>query len=196
MAAGEGSGLDNRDCKGLSRELLAKMEGIKLELVILQKQVEANTRSLSSDRQREETIINEELNEEHQPLELTRLRNENRALRQRLSDLENGYESLKREAGSILDENKSLVTALRLLNNEIDKGNKHSVQDTNNKDDLHTCDRPSWEVDTTLTTSNRFSGLRNCETADAENVITNATTLTTNNRCQFQVTVIPLRRMS
>lgn len=183
MAAGEGSGLDNRDCKGLSRELFAEMEGIKLELVILQKQVEANTRSLSSDRQREETIINEELNEELQPLELTRLRNENRALRQRLSDLENGYESLKREARSILDENKSLVTALRLLNNEIDKGNKHSVQDTNNKDDLHTCDRPSWEVDdTTLTTSNRFSALRNCETADAENVITNATTSTTNNR--------------
>jgi len=49
------------------------MEGIKLELVILQKQVEANTRSLSSDRQMEETIINEEL----QPLELTRLRNQN-----------------------------------------------------------------------------------------------------------------------
>ena len=90
------------------------------------------------DRQGEETIINEEL----QPLELTRLRNENRALRQRLSDLENGYESLKREARSILDENKSLVTALRLLNNEIDKGNKHSVQETN-KDELHTGDRPS-----------------------------------------------------
>ena len=118
MAAEEGSGLDNCDCKGLSRELFAEMEGIKLKLVILQKQVEANTRSLSSDRQREETIINEEL----QPLELTRLRNENRALRQRLSDLENGYESLKREARTILDENKSLVTALRLLNNEIDKG--------------------------------------------------------------------------
>ena len=56
-----------------SRGLLAEMEGIKLELVILQKQVEANTRSLSSDRQMEETIINEEL----QPLELTRLRNQN-----------------------------------------------------------------------------------------------------------------------
>ena len=89
-------------------------------------------------------------------MELTRLRNENRALRQRLSDLENGYETLKREARSILAENKSLVTALRLLNNEIDKGNKHSIQETN-KDDLHTDDRPSWEVDgTTLTTNNRF----------------------------------------
>ena len=178
MAAGEGSGLDNCDCNGLSRELFAEMEGIKLELVILQKQVEANTRSLSSNLQSEETIISEEL----QPLELARLRNENRALTQRLSDLENSYESLKREARSILDENKSLVTALRLLNNEIDKGNKHSIPEIN-KDDLHTDDRPSWEVDgTTLTTNNRFLVLSNCETVEEENVTTNATTLTTNNR--------------
>ena len=64
-------------------------------------------------------------------MELARLRNENRALTQRLSDLENSYESLKREARSILDENKSLVTALRLLKNEIDKGNKHSIPEIN-----------------------------------------------------------------
>ena len=78
MTAGEGSGLDNCDCNGLSGVLFAEMEGIKLELVILQKQVEANTRSLSSNLQSEETIISEEL----QPLELARLRNENRALTQ------------------------------------------------------------------------------------------------------------------
>ena len=182
MAAGEGSGLDNCGCNGLSCELFAEMEGIKLQLVILQKQVEANTRSLSSNLQSEETIISEEL----QPLELARLRNENRALTQRLSDLENSYESLKREARSILDENKSLVTALRLLNNEIDKGNKHSIPEIN-KDDLHTDDRPSWEVDgTTLTTNNRFSVLSNCETVDEENVTTNGTILTTNNRLPVQ----------
>ena len=75
-----------------------------------------------------------------------------------------------------------MVTALRLLNNEIDKGNKHLIQETN-KDDLHSYDRPSWEVDgTTLTTNNRFLVLSNCETVDEENVTTNATTLTTNNR--------------
>ena len=182
MAAGEGSGLDNCGCNGLSCELFAEMEGIKLELVILQKQVEANTRSLSSNLQSEETIISEEL----QPLELARLRNENRALTQRLSDLENSYEPLKREARSILDENKSLVTALRLLNNEIDKGNKHSIPEIN-KDDLHTDDRPSWEVDgTTLTTNNRFSVLSNCETVDEENVTTNETIITTNNRLPVQ----------
>ena len=175
MAVEKGNGLDNCDCKGLSRELFVEMEGIKLELVILQKQVEASTRSSLSDRLGEENIINEEL----QPLQLTRLRNENRALRQKLSDLESGYESLKREARSILDENKSLVTALRLLNNEIDKGNKHSTQETI-KDDLH-IDRPSWEVDgATLSTNNRFSVLSNCETVDVQNV-SNVTTLSTNN---------------
>ena len=75
-----------------------------------------------------------------------------------------------------------MVTALRLLNNEIDKGNKHLIQETN-KGDLHTDDRLSWEVDgTTLTTNNRFLVLSNCKTVDEENVTTNATTLTTNNR--------------
>ena len=93
---------------------------------------------------------------------------------------------MKREARSILDENESLVTALRLLNNEIDKGNKHSIPEIN-KDDLHTDDRPSWEVDgTTLTTNNRFLVLSNCETVNEENVTTNGTTLTTNNRLPVQ----------
>ena len=150
--------------KRLSRELSAEMEGIKLDLVILQKQVEANTRSLSSNWQSGGTIINEEL----QPLELTRLLNENRALRQGLRNLQNIYESLKREARSVLDENKSLVPAVGLLNN---------------KDDLHTDDRSCWEVDgTTLTKDNHFSVLSNCETIDEEHVTTNATTLTA---CQF-----------
>jgi len=36
--------INNCDYKGLTRELLAEMEDIKLELVILQKQVEANAR--------------------------------------------------------------------------------------------------------------------------------------------------------
>lgn len=88
---------------------------------------------------------------------------------------------MKREARSILDENKSLVRALRLLNNEIDKGN--NIQSKRLTKNLHTDDRLSWEVDgTTLTTNNRFSVRSECETADEEKVTTNATTLTTNNR--------------
>ena len=50
--------------------------------------------------------------------ELTKLLEENNALKQRLRDVEDCYDSLKREARSIQDENKSLMTALRLLNNE------------------------------------------------------------------------------
>ena len=51
--------------------------------------------------------------------ELTKLQDENNALKQRLRDVEDRYDSLKREAKSIQDENKSLMTALKLLNNEI-----------------------------------------------------------------------------
>ena len=50
--------------------------------------------------------------------ELTKLQEENNALKLRLHDVEDCYDSLKREARSIQDENKSLMTALRLLNNE------------------------------------------------------------------------------
>ena len=51
--------------------------------------------------------------------ELTKLQDENNALKQRLRDVEDRYDSLRREAKSIQDENKSLMTALKLLNNEI-----------------------------------------------------------------------------
>ena len=51
--------------------------------------------------------------------ELTKLQDENNALKQRLRGVEDRYYSLKREAKSIQDENKSLMTTLKLLNNEI-----------------------------------------------------------------------------
>ena len=57
--------------------------------------------------------------------ELTKLQEENNALKQRLRDVEDRYDSLKREARSIQDENKSLMIALRLLNNEIGKDSKY-----------------------------------------------------------------------
>lgn len=50
--------------------------------------------------------------------ELTKLLEENNALKQTLRDVEDCCDSLKREVRSIQDENKSLMTALRLLNNE------------------------------------------------------------------------------
>ena len=47
----------------------------------------------------------------------TRLQDENRDLKQKLQELEMQYDSLKRESRAIQDENKSLLTALRLLSN-------------------------------------------------------------------------------
>ena len=43
---------------------------------------------------------------------------ENQDLKRRLSEIETKYENLKAEVKIISNENKSLVTALRLLNNE------------------------------------------------------------------------------
>ena len=51
--------------------------------------------------------------------ELTKLQDENNALKQRLRDVEDRYDSLEREAKSIQDENERLMTVLKLLNNEI-----------------------------------------------------------------------------
>ena len=50
--------------------------------------------------------------------DLTKLQEENNALKLKLRDVEDCYDSLKREVRSFQDENKSLMTALRLLNNE------------------------------------------------------------------------------
>ena len=50
--------------------------------------------------------------------ELTKLQEENNTLKVRPRDMEDCYDSLKGEARSIQDKNKSLMTALRLLNNE------------------------------------------------------------------------------
>ncbi|CAH3182896.1 unnamed protein product, partial [Porites evermanni] len=51
-------------------------------------------------------------------LDETRLNDENRDLKLKLEELEMQYDSLKRESRAIQDENKSLLTALRLLNSE------------------------------------------------------------------------------
>ena len=50
---------------------------------------------------------------------------ENNDLKQRLQDLEKRHDALRLEAKALQDENKSLITALRLLNGEIEKENNH-----------------------------------------------------------------------
>ena len=50
---------------------------------------------------------------------------EKKDLKQRLQDLERRHDALRQEAKAIQDENKSLITALRLLNSDIEKENTH-----------------------------------------------------------------------
>ena len=47
------------------------------------------------------------------------LRNENKDLQDKFQDLESHYITLKREANSLREENKSLLTVIRLMNNEL-----------------------------------------------------------------------------
>ena len=54
------------------------------------------------------------------------LQMENKNLKQRLEDLGKRHDALRLEAKALQDENKSLITALRLLNGEIEKENKSS----------------------------------------------------------------------
>ena len=58
--------------------------------------------------------------------EESRLQMENKDLKQRLQDLEMRHDALKQEAKALQDESKGLITALRLLNSEMEKENKHS----------------------------------------------------------------------
>lgn len=60
--------------------------------------------------------------------EETELQAENRDLTQKLQDLESCYISWKQETNVWSDENKSLITTLRLLNNEIEKESKLAAQ--------------------------------------------------------------------
>ncbi|CAH3151213.1 unnamed protein product [Porites evermanni] len=61
----------------------------------------------------------------------TRLHDENRDLKQKLQELEMQYDSLKRESRAIQFENKSLLTALRLLSSEIANETKHTAPELN-----------------------------------------------------------------
>lgn len=61
----------------------------------------------------------------------TRLQDENKDLKRKLQDLEMQYDSLKRESRAIKDENKSLLTALRLLISEILHETKHTAPEIN-----------------------------------------------------------------
>ena len=50
---------------------------------------------------------------------ISSLQKENDTLKQRLQELESRHTSMKQDATTLIDENKSLMTAIRLLNNEL-----------------------------------------------------------------------------
>ena len=50
---------------------------------------------------------------------ISSLQKENDTLKQRLQELESRHTSMKQEATTLIDENKSFMTAIRLLNNEM-----------------------------------------------------------------------------
>ena len=56
-----GAGVQRNSDHPPNNEIVADLEGIKLDLLILQKQVEANSRSLSKNSQNEEKALNGEL---------------------------------------------------------------------------------------------------------------------------------------
>ena len=75
----------------------------------------------------------------------TELLKENQDLQRKLREIESKYENLKTEAKIINDENKSLITALRLLNNEFspqDSNNLHPTpgEGVNVNNNQHNCD--------------------------------------------------------
>ena len=69
---------------------------------------------------------------------ISSLQKENDILKQRLQELESRHTSMKQEVTTLIDENKSLMTAIRLLNNEL--------QTVLKADDMR-CSRPNERPD-------------------------------------------------
>ena len=69
---------------------------------------------------------------------ISSLQKENDTLKQRLQELESRHTSMKHEATTLIDENNSLMTAIRLLNNEL--------QTVLKADDVR-CSRPNERPD-------------------------------------------------
>ena len=108
MAAGVSSGLDNCDCKTNShiqeQEIYLFIEAKVREVCRLEIE---KLKSEASSFYANETISS--------------LQKENDTLKQRLQELESRHTSMKQDATTLtlIDENKSLLTAIRLLNSEL-----------------------------------------------------------------------------
>ena len=109
--------------------------------------------------------------------DVTRLLDENRDLKQRLQELEMQYDSLKRESRAIQDENKSLLTALRLLSSEIPDETKHTAPEINVQADREWTQAKSSKRAKQSTSS--LSSNKICDQADENKEVAHASPQTT-----------------
>ena len=109
--------------------------------------------------------------------DVTRLHDENRDLKQRLQELEMQYDSLKRESRAIQDENKSLLTALRLLSSEIPDETKHTAPEINVQADREWTQAKSSKRAKQSTSS--LSSNKICDQADENKEVAHASPQTT-----------------
>lgn len=100
-----------------------------------------------------------------------RLEAENRYLRQKVLDLEERLEAVKQEARVVHDKNKSLSTAFRLQNSEIEKLNSHTTQEGK----LHP-DEASWDSDQKDTEWNQAGSKRRKQQKKNQNTPNSANT--------------------
>ena len=96
--------------------------------------------------------------------DLTELLKENQDLQRRLREIESKYENLKTEAKIINDENKSLITALRLLNNEFSPQDGSNLHPTPGEGGSNLHPTPGEGV--------KVNNSHNCDTSDAFTVVT------------------------
>ena len=109
--------------------------------------------------------------------DVTRLHDENRDLKQRLQELEMQYDSLKCESRAIQDENKSLLTALRLLSSEIPNETKHTASEINVQADGEWTQAKSSKRAKQSTSS--LSSNKICDQADENKEVAHASPQTT-----------------
>ena len=108
-----GAGVQRNSDHPPNNKIVADLEGIKLDLLILQKQVEANSRSLSKNSQNEEKALNGELLE--YKLRCEKFQVIVLAKEKDIKELEAKIFSLETCAMAVEDENKSLKLAVKIV---------------------------------------------------------------------------------
>ncbi|XP_044167638.1 uncharacterized protein LOC122951675 [Acropora millepora] len=111
-----GAGVQRNSDHPPNSKIVADLEGIKLDLLILQKQVEGNSRALSKNSQNQEKALNGELSE--YKLRCEKLQAIVLVKDKDIKELEAKIFSLETRAMAVEDENKSLKLAMKILMHE------------------------------------------------------------------------------